>query len=38
MKLSQFRFKLPEELIAQHASEHRDEARMMVVHRASGEI
>lgn len=38
MKLSQFKFKLPEELIAQHASEQRDEARMMVVHRASGEI
>ncbi|MDE5720974.1 MAG: tRNA preQ1(34) S-adenosylmethionine ribosyltransferase-isomerase QueA [Paramuribaculum sp.] len=38
MKLSQFKFKLPEELIAQHAAEQRDEARMMVVHRASGEI
>ena len=38
MKLSQFKFKLPEELIAQHPAEQRDESRMMVVHRASGEI
>ena len=30
MKLSQFKFKLPEELIAQTPSEERDEARMMV--------
>lgn len=38
MKLSQFKFRLPEELIAQHPSEQRDEARMMVLHRATGEI
>ena len=38
MKLSQFKFKLPEELIAQHPSEQRDESRLMVLHRASGEI
>ncbi|MBO4996304.1 MAG: tRNA preQ1(34) S-adenosylmethionine ribosyltransferase-isomerase QueA [Muribaculaceae bacterium] len=39
MKLSQFKFKLPEELIAEYpASEQRDEARMMVINRASGEI
>jgi len=31
MKLSQFKFKLPEELIAQTPSEERDEARMMVL-------
>lgn len=32
MKLSQFKFKLPEELIAQYPSENRDECRLMVVH------
>ena len=38
MKLSQIKFKLPEELIAQHPAEHRDESRMMVLNRATGEI
>ncbi|MCF0219686.1 MAG: tRNA preQ1(34) S-adenosylmethionine ribosyltransferase-isomerase QueA [Muribaculaceae bacterium] len=38
MKLSQFKFDLPEELIAQHPAPHRDEARMMVVDRKTGEI
>ncbi|MDE5838609.1 MAG: tRNA preQ1(34) S-adenosylmethionine ribosyltransferase-isomerase QueA [Paramuribaculum sp.] len=38
MKLSQFKFKLPEELIALHPAEQRDECRMMVLNRASGEI
>ena len=38
MKLSKFKFKLPEELIAQYPTEHRDEARMMVLHRKTGEI
>lgn len=38
MKLSQFNFDLPEELIAEHPSENRDEARLMVVHRETGEI
>ncbi len=38
MKLSQFKFKLPEDLIAQHPAEHRDECRMMVLHRKTGEI
>ena len=38
MKLSQFKFKLPEELIAQYPASYRDEARMMVLHRKSGEI
>lgn len=38
MKLSQFKFKLPEELIAQHPSENRDECRMMVLNARTGEI
>lgn len=38
MKLSQFKFKLPEELIAQHPAYHRDESRMLVLHRKTGEI
>jgi S-adenosylmethionine:tRNA ribosyltransferase-isomerase len=38
MKLSKFKFHLPEELIAQYPSTERDEARMMVVHKKTGEI
>ena len=38
MKLSQFNFDLPEELIAEYPSENRDESRLMVVHRDTGEI
>jgi len=38
MKLSQFKFNLPEKLIAQYPIEHRDESRMMVIDRKSGEI
>ena len=38
MKLSQFKFRLPEELIAQYPIAHRDEARLMVVNRKTGEI
>ena len=38
MKLSQFRFELPEELIAQFPSSYRDEARLLVLHRKTGEI
>ena len=38
MKLSQFKFRLPEELIAQYPSLYRDEARLLVLHRKSGEI
>ncbi len=38
MKLSQFQFDLPEELIAKHPSENRDESRLMVVHKDTGEI
>ena len=38
MKLSQFRFDLPLNLIAQHPTKKREESRMMVVHRKTGEI
>ncbi|MDE6126422.1 MAG: S-adenosylmethionine:tRNA ribosyltransferase-isomerase, partial [Muribaculaceae bacterium] len=38
MKLSQFKFKLPDELIAQRPATARDECRLMVVHRKTGEI
>lgn len=38
MKLSQFKFTLPDHLIAQYPNPNRDEARMMVVHRKTGEI
>jgi len=38
MKLSQFKLNIPDELIAQHPAQERDEARMMVVKRKSGEI
>ena len=38
MKLSEFNFDLPEELIAQHPSAVRDECRLMVLHRKTGEI
>jgi len=38
MKLSRFKYDLPEELLAEYPSEHRDEARMMVVNRKEGTI
>jgi len=38
MKLSQFNFKLPENLIALHPSVNRDESRLMVVDRQTGKI
>lgn len=38
MKLSEFDFELPEELIAQHPVEPRDSSRLMVVPRAGGAI
>ena len=38
MKLSQFKFDLPQEQIAQYPAPHRDECRMMVLHRKTGEI
>ena len=38
MKLSQFKFKLPDSLIAQRPSENRDECRLMVLDSKTGEI
>ncbi len=38
MKLSQFRFNLPKELIAEKPTRNRDDARMMVVDRTTGKI
>lgn len=38
MKLSEFSFDLPEELIAEFPQENRDEARLMVIHRSTGKI
>jgi S-adenosylmethionine:tRNA ribosyltransferase-isomerase len=38
MKLSQFRFDLPLNLIAQHPAKKREDARLMVVHRSTGQI
>jgi S-adenosylmethionine:tRNA ribosyltransferase-isomerase len=38
MKLSHFNFNLPAELLAETPSENRDESRLMVVHRKTGQI
>jgi S-adenosylmethionine:tRNA ribosyltransferase-isomerase len=38
MKLSKFKFNLPEELIALHPSKNRDESRLMVVNKSNGII
>ncbi len=38
MKLSEFNFELPPELLAEYPSKCRDEARLMVVHRDTGKI
>jgi len=38
MKLSQFKYSLPQELIALYPSKNRDESRLMVVHRDTGEV
>lgn len=38
MKLSKFRYHLPEELIAQNPAQNRDESRLMVLHRDTGKI
>ena len=38
MKLSQFNFRLPADRIAQHPAEYRDESRLMVLHKKTGEI
>ena len=38
MKLSQFRYRLPEEQIAQFPTPYRDDARLIVLHRKTGEV
>ena len=38
MKLSEFKFALPADLVAQFPAENRDESRMMVLNRATGTI
>ena len=38
MKLSQFKYDLPLNLIAQHPAKSREESRLMVVHRNTGKI
>ncbi len=38
MKLSQFRFDLPQSLIAQHPSKNREDARLMIIERKTGKI
>ncbi len=38
MKLSEFKFDLPANLIAKHPAENRDESKLMVIHRDSGKI
>ena len=38
MKLSRYKYSLPEDLIAKHPSPNRDESRLMVLHRQTGKI
>ena len=38
MKLSKFKYHLPDDLIALHPTQNRDESRLMVLHRNTGEI
>ena len=38
MKLSQFKFKLPDEKIALYPAKYRDESKLMVIHRSTGEM
>ncbi len=38
MKLSKFKFTLPQELLAERPAEEREESRLMVIHRETGEI
>ncbi|NQU88210.1 MAG: tRNA preQ1(34) S-adenosylmethionine ribosyltransferase-isomerase QueA, partial [Mariniphaga sp.] len=38
MKLSKFRYSLPEDKIALHPAENRDESKLMVLHRKTGKI
>ena len=37
-KLSNFNYKLPKEQIAQYPEKHRDESRLLVLHKDTGEI
>ncbi len=38
MKLSQFKFELPQDLLAMYPAENRDESRLLVLHKETGEI
>jgi len=38
MKLSEFRYELPKGMVAQHPTDHRDESRLLVLHKDTGEI
>ena len=38
MKLSHFHFELPKNLLAEYPADHRDESRLMVIHRETGKI
>jgi S-adenosylmethionine:tRNA-ribosyltransferase-isomerase (queuine synthetase) len=38
MKLSKFKFNLPDELIAKYPADNRDESRLMILHRKDGKI
>jgi len=38
MKLSHFNFELPNDLMAEYPADHRDESKLMVVHRETGKI
>jgi S-adenosylmethionine:tRNA ribosyltransferase-isomerase len=38
MKLSAFKFTLPSKLVAMHPAEHREDARLMVIHKKTGQI
>lgn len=38
MKLSKFKYKLPDELVALHPTPNRDESRLMVINKANGKI
>lgn len=38
MKLSQFKYNLPKELIAEHPAKNRDESKLMILHRSTGKI
>lgn len=38
MKLSQFKYNLPKDLVAEYPAKNREDAKMMVLHRATGKI